>query len=394
MKQLSMILSILLCLVYACSEEPNGQTPTDDIAPGVITNVHVEPQAGGALITYDLPDDEDLLCVKAMFQLIDGKMSEEKASVYSSELEIMGFGDTLQRDIQLVTIDRSYNESEPVSVSVKPISPPFVAVQKSLTLSAAFGGIDVKMENPSSANVIICVDIKDEKGDYINFDKIYTQQAAATFKIRGMQSVESDLRYYVTDRWGNTSDVSTIMLTPMFEIRIPSSHIEPMAEFTTEFAWGWQLPGLFDDNSGTGFHTDQGTGEWPHHFVFAIDEGPIKVSRIRVIQRDGFEFQHGMPRNFTLYGSNEYPTKSEFDYSNWTKIGDFESQKPSGLPIGQNTNEDVELARSGEDFDVTVAPSFKYFRVDVTKSWSGQPFICFMEFQLFGDPEGFDFTEE
>ena len=163
MKQLTVILSILICLGYGCSEEPIGQTPTDGIAPGILTNVEVESRPGGALIKYDLPDDEDLLCVKAIFQLKNGQMSEEKASVYASSLEIMGFGDTLQRTVQLVTMDRSYNESQPVSVTVQPQSPPFVAVQKSLKLKDAFGGIDVSMENPSKANIIICVDIKDEK---------------------------------------------------------------------------------------------------------------------------------------------------------------------------------------------------------------------------------------
>lgn len=394
MKQFSIILTILVGLLYACSEEPIGQTPTDNIAPGGLTNVQAEGTPGGAIITYDLPDDEDLLCVKAVFLLKDGKMSEEKASVYVSSLEILGFGDTLSREVQLIAIDRSYNESEPITITVQPSSPPFVAVQKSLALSTAFGGIDVAMENPSEANIIICIDIEDDKGDYVNFDKIYTKQAASVFKIRGMEAVESNLRYYVTDRWGNISAQENITLSPLFEMRIPSSHIEPMTELTTEFAWGWQLPALFDDNSGTGYHTDQGSGEWPHHFVFDIDEGAIKISRIRIIQRDGFEFQHGMPREFTVYGTNEFPTNSEFDYTNWTKIGDFESIKPSGLPIGQNSNEDVELARGGEDFDVNPGPAYKYFRVDVTKSWSGQPFICFMEFQIFGDPEGFDLTEE
>lgn len=158
MKQLSIILTIFLVFLYACSEEPNGQTPTDSIAPGILTNIYAEGTPGGALITYDLPDDEDLLCVKAIFELKDGKMSEEKASVYVSSMEIKGFGDTQVREVQLIAIDRSYNESEPVTVTVNPQSPPFIAVQQSLELSAAFGGINVAMENPTEANVIICID--------------------------------------------------------------------------------------------------------------------------------------------------------------------------------------------------------------------------------------------
>jgi hypothetical protein len=387
------IISIIVNLLYSCKEEPIGQTPVDSISPAVVTNVKSESRAGGALITYDLPEDEDLLYVKAVYELKDGVLSEAKASVFVDTLLIQGFGDTSERTVQLITVDRSKNESEPVSFTVRPDEPPLVDVQKSLVLQEAFGGINVSMENVTGANIVICLEMEDEKGNYVTLDKIYTKRKSGVFKIRGMESKEVNLRYYVSDPWDNVSIINNMTLTPMYEMRIPASRIEPMADYSTPDAWWWPLTGLFDDDTGTGFHTDIPSGLWPHHINFDIADGPIKVSRIRVIQRTDFEFQHGMPRKFTLYGSNDYPVSDETDYSRWTKLGEFESIKPSGLPLGENSDEDIQVARGGEDFEVEPNESFKYFRVDVTESWSGQNYICFMELQLWGSPDGFEFPK-
>ena len=60
---------ISLALFIACNEEPVGQTPLDNIAPGKVSDINVTNIPGGAYLTYKLPDDEDLLYVKAIYQL-------------------------------------------------------------------------------------------------------------------------------------------------------------------------------------------------------------------------------------------------------------------------------------------------------------------------------------
>ncbi len=389
----SMIILVLINLVSGCREEPVGQTPVDSEAPAAVTNVTADSRPGGALIMYDLPDDEDLLYVKAVYELNEGKQSEVRASVYADSLKIEGFGDTEEKTVRLITVDRSKNESGPVSVTVKPGEPPIKGVKESLKITATFGGVDVAMKNTSGANIVICLEVKDENGDFITYDKIYTKQKEGKFEIRGMEAEKTDLRYYVTDPWDNVSDMDTITVVPLFEMRIPHDRIEPMASLSTTDAWWWPLANLFDENTGTGYHTEVGGGRvWPHHFIFNIADGPVMVSRVRVIQREGYEYQHGNPRKFTLYGSNGYPVSNSSDYSKWTKLGDFESVKPSGLPLGQNSDEDLQRAK-GEDFNVGSTESYKYFRVDVTQSWSGIEFVAFMEFQLWGSPDGFEFPE-
>ena len=76
------MLIILGFIAFACNEEPIGQQPIDNVPPGPISNVKVENTPGGAILTYSLPQDEDLLYVKAVYSLKDGVMSEARSSLY------------------------------------------------------------------------------------------------------------------------------------------------------------------------------------------------------------------------------------------------------------------------------------------------------------------------
>ena len=60
MKQLFYILIACAVLLSACKQEYVGQPGTDSVPPGKIENPKVENFPGGAKITYDLPDDNDL----------------------------------------------------------------------------------------------------------------------------------------------------------------------------------------------------------------------------------------------------------------------------------------------------------------------------------------------
>ena len=126
----------------------------------------------------------------------------------------------------------------------------------------------------------------------------------------------------------------------------------------------------------------------------------MKLSRIQITQREQYQFDHGNPRYFALYGRNDPPKAGDKiyvddpDYANWIKIGEFESVKPSGLPIGTTSDEDLTYARRGEDFEIDAkAEAYQYYRVEMLKNWSGANYICFMEFKMWGKPDGFEFPK-
>ena len=106
-----------------------------------------------AIITYTLPQDEDLLYVKAVYSLKEGVMSESRSSVYSDTLKVEGFGDTREREVKLIAVDRSKNESPEVVTKINPLEPPIAKIGETLDLIADFGGVQATWENPDRAEI-------------------------------------------------------------------------------------------------------------------------------------------------------------------------------------------------------------------------------------------------
>ena len=111
----------LLTGVWSCKKEDvNGIKESKGGTPGVVSNVTVQNEHGAATISYVLPNDEDLLYVKAVYTLPNGTQREVKSSYYSNQLRVDGFADTLKHTIQLYAMNRSevyVNLSESVSAS-------------------------------------------------------------------------------------------------------------------------------------------------------------------------------------------------------------------------------------------------------------------------------------
>ena len=80
-KYLTFILTLLF--LSSCSEKEQLPISASLGKPGVVTNVVVEPSAGGSSISYKIPDSEDLLAVKCVYTLFDGKEKEVTASYYA-----------------------------------------------------------------------------------------------------------------------------------------------------------------------------------------------------------------------------------------------------------------------------------------------------------------------
>jgi hypothetical protein len=59
-----------VCLILSflsCNEEPIGRQPVDGDAPGEVSDVTWYATPGGAVFRYTLPDNRDLLYVKAVY---------------------------------------------------------------------------------------------------------------------------------------------------------------------------------------------------------------------------------------------------------------------------------------------------------------------------------------
>jgi len=389
------LICLLMFIAYACKEEPIGQTPVDSVPPGEVSNVEVTNIPGGAYFTYTLPDDEDLLYVKAVYRLKEnGESLNTRSSLYTDTLRIEGFGDTKERNVDLIAVDRSNNESKPVTVSIKPDTPPVFTIFESMELAEEFGGIKFKWNNETATNICLHILKKNKSGDFEMLDELYTKRKLGESTVLGLSAKEGDFGIYVTDRWGNNSDTLKKTLTPIFEMQIPYSDIKPynmLGDTPSEHGWlvDYLWNDIIHDGAGAGYHTEVFSGPWPHRVTFKVMTGKIKCSRIKIYHRDnGYLYKHGNVKKFELWASNN-PNPDGSD-DGWVKIGDYESYKPSGLPGTTTTNEDLEYAALGESFPVPAEfESYQYFRTKFTDSWSGSKFVHILEIQLFGRPDGY-----
>lgn len=384
---------ILGLVIASCTDPFMGQTATDHVAPGSIKNPKVTNLEGSAYITYDLPDDEDLLYVKARYQRNKEVVAENKASVYTDTLKIVGLGDTLARNVEIVAVDRSGNVSEAVNVTINPLTPPIAKVFKSLTVAPALSGIQLNWENEQSLNLAISV-IKWEEKEYVPVETIYSSRQEGSYGVRKQKAKETKFGIYMRDKWMNYTDTTFVTVTPFYEERVPGLEMYTMqGDGKAEWVdWGFRPEYLFDDSrTDGGFHTTNSSGKLPHRITFKCDKA-YELRRFKIFQRseDNYPYNQSNPREYELWGTNETPNP-DGSYEGWTCLGTFESIKPSGLPIGQLSSEDREAAVLGEEH---LLPEnigyYKYWRLKVTKSWASEDSFHIKRIEMYGIPEDFN----
>jgi len=389
MKNIFVLLLVFSAMLIACSEDSRLVVKTDSLSPGSVSNVVVRNIPGGAILKYDLPKDEDLLYVKALYSLHDGVQNEVRSSSFVDSLVIQGFGTEDTREVEIVAVDQSRNESEPVKISIKPLEAPVMTIGKSLNLIADFGGVQASWNNETRADISVVLEVKDDYGEYVQQDVYYSSVEYGNATTRGMDTIPKDFRIFVQDRWGNKSDVVEKKLTPLFEEKFDRFKFSPLLlEGDEPDAWGWIMPNLWDGKiTEPGFHTANGAGRWPH--IFTMDIGQVgKISRIKMWQRWEYDFlfRHGNIKRFEVYGTTDAEHLN--DWSVWTKIMDCEGVKPSGLPVGEYSAEDLAYAKAGEEFICSPdMPAVRFLRFKVTENWSGGDFIHFNELEIYGQVE-------
>lgn len=380
------VFTLLLC--SKCKEEDRlDHYATGAGAPAPVTNVKILNTPGGALLTYDLPKDPNLSYVKAVYEIKPGVFNEAKSSYYTDTLLLAGYGDTSLHEVKLYSVGRNERASEPVVLKVKPLLAPVVVAFDSLKLEAAFGGIKIRFQNLQEANLAIVV-IADtlNNGIWVPLTTFYTRAPAGIFSFRGLPSVEKKFAIYLRDRWDNRSDTLFKTLTPLFEEKVPKPFkalILPTDE-TIPVEPPYTLDKMWDDKVDQGIFASRHSSATPQWFTMDLGK-KVVVSRMKMHQRvPNYTYTGGNVKAFELWGSNSPDTDG--GWNNWQKIGSFQSYKPSGLPSGKVSAEDIDYAHTnGEDFDVQeIPPAFRYFRFKTTATYGGGPQVTIAELSFWG----------
>ncbi|HKJ42412.1 MAG TPA: DUF5000 domain-containing lipoprotein [Sunxiuqinia sp.] len=397
--QLACIFLITSLAMNSCKEDI-GTTPLEHSTtkPGVVSNVSVENLKGKAVITYSLPEDKDLLYVKAIYTLpTTGKQVEVKSSFYNNNLMVDGFLDSQDYQVTLYAVNRSEIESDPVEVTVHPKESPIWDVRRSLTVSANFGGFNISAQNPTQSDVVIVLLAKDSiSGDWVISDNsVYTSASKILSQIRGLDTLRYNYALTVRDRWQNYTDTLYATVKPLYETIIPKSgykgiHLPGDAQWNTKTT----MDGMWDDNTFDWPHVYQTRADYtptePH--VITVDIGEIaKISRVKIWDYPEYYSQGrtyytiGCMKHFEIWGSDNPPSDGSFD--NWVLMGTFTETKPSGLPYNEQNDEDYNAAYAGFDWSVDIdAPRVRYLRIKCLQNWGGSTYLAIAELQVYGDP--------
>lgn len=388
---------MMLLLMAACEDNLEPAPSRQGEKPASVTSYEVRSIAGGAIITYELPNSRDLRYVKAVYTLADGSARENKASIYNNSITVDGFATAGGYTVNLIAVGVGEVESDPTPVSITTLTPPYLKTLELLAgegnLEPTFGGIRLRFQNETEAPLVIHVLAKNDLGVWEGAQNFYTRLPAGVFNVRGYPAEEREFGVFVTDRWNNRSDTLSGTFLPIFEemmdkslfraFNLPTDTWEAHAGFhSTSVLWDGA-----DRVATTIFHTRPGTGI-PQHFTFDMGVRAT-LSRFLMYSRLDHEYRFNHPKVFELYGSNA--PNPDGSWESWTLVGTYTSIKPSGSPLGEQTSDDINYARAGEEFDVEDQEEpYRYWRWRTLDTWGGNSDVALGELTFFGTAHSTD----
>ena len=402
---LKLVLPVLIAMVlihFSCSKDVTYNTPvsSDKTKPGVVSNIKVTNFKGGAFITYDLPKTGNVLYVKASYMINDqtGRSRQTKSSYYSDTITVEGFARKKEYEVKLTAVSRADVESDVVTVKVNPDTPVYQLVARTIRMQADFGGVNVQAVNIQKKPVgAILLYKATGEARYSIYRQNFSDFSSMSFSTRGFDTLPKAFATYITDQWGNNSDTMYQTISPLFETQLDKSKFfENPLPSDGKIGFGWVLRNLWDGNTGgAGWHTVQENVPMPIVCTFGLGIS-AKLSRFALYGRAGYEYGHGNPKVFSIWGSNSpapadivLPVFAEEGAvrGDWVNLGNYVwPGPPSGAPPTAATASDKAFSNNGFEgsFSIT-APKVRFLRLAVSESWSGATFAHAMEITLFGN---------
>ena len=362
-KTIFALIAVLLMAVAACKEQDrldhiNNSTP----APAAVVIKSIKDTPGGAVIRYTIPDDDNLLGVKAVY-IRNGELNEVKASRYVDSLKVEGFGNTDAQKIEIYSVGTNGKLSAPTAATIHPLTPIVRSVK--FDLEATFGGVAVSLDN-NTANAelaIVLMTDTSEIQEWKELQTFHTKAESMKFPRRGLQVKALKYGVYLRDRWGNVSDTISKTLLPIEEIKLPKDGFRNAA-LPTDFYqpaedWdGWRLEKLWDGGEGPtnkNFYASKHSAPIPVWFTISLGH-KMSISRIQKWPRESYELYSGpAPRVFQVWGSSNPNPDGSWDNS-WHLLGEFEQKKPSGYregrDVGPVTDEDRDYWYNKTEFEL------------------------------------------
>jgi hypothetical protein len=337
-------------------------------------------------------------------------------------------------------MDKSRNESEPVSVVIEPTTPPVDILRQTLHVQQAFGGIYLTWENALEKAIVVTLYTADSTGFLQYYDTYYSNARQGSTSFRGFDDTERDFRIEIRDRWNNYAAPFDTVIKPLKEVEIFGRDANGTVIWET-YGLDNQLYKYMGNipcaNSNWARFTD-GVGYGPYHqlvnaastffanvpqtlfipYYITIDmKKPASYSRFKWWQGNRNPIgSASIPIVFSLWGTNnpkpvdieagqianlqywtEWQTIEGIEVNgtgewmnDWEKLGDYRVVYPSGMTryvAGRVTAEDQLFIQDGFDFDIDPGMTnkpFRYLRFQVKESNANEQWML-SELQFFGN---------
>ena len=391
-KKILYILIIPFILLYGC----NNDESQDSNPPGVLTIQNISPTNGGGIISYILPEDSDILFVRAEYTNSLGVDVYRVSSSHNDSIEIDGLNQNTPVQVRLFVVDQSENMSEPVEIEFTPLPSFIFLVQQSISISPDLGGVKLEWENIAEKTVYVHLHIVN--GDSEDVRILSSNNVNESIFVRGLESIEMTFLTKVEDFDGNITELEEKgTLTPLFEEMIDKSTWTLMSQLSVNGnAWEGQTTAFWDDivdtaetNSDNSYFIiwrDQngGTLNWPLDIVINLNKN-VLIHRFKVWQRafwyNGptgipYYYQEENMRSFNLYASN--------NAIDWILLGEFDIGDPSD-ENGNIPQNYIDAAANGHDFDLdAVSEPFRYLKFSITSNFGSDTYVHGSEISLWG----------
>ena len=391
MKKL-LLLTILIFAINSCSKQDDNDTTP----PSVLTVDSVIPTNGGGIISYTLPNDDDILYVRAEYTNSNGVDVSRASSSYNNSIEIDGLNQTTALTITLFVVDENYNQSAPIYVELVPLESFIYLVQESIELNTDLGGFRITWENIQSKTVYVFVHINNGTEEEIRI--LSSNNASESIAVRGLPSEQITISTRIEDFDENSTTLEEKgTLTPLFEEVIDKSTWTLVtSQSVNGNAWEGASVNFWDDvidttnnNSDNSYFMiwrdlNGGSLNWPLDLVIDLNKN-VKVTRFTVWQRaywyNGpsdipYYFQEENMKSFTMYASN--------DAQVWEELGQFDIGDPRDSE-GNIPQSALDSAANGHEFELDeVSESFRYLKFSVTSNYGSEAYVNGSEITMYG----------
>jgi len=385
-------LLLVISLIASCESDDNGDTTP----PGELSVISTEATYGGAVITYTLPEDNDILYVRADYTNGKGEAVFRTVSKHVNQIEVSGF--VLEEDVtvSLTVVDENQNSSKAVALEIRPLRSFIFLVQESIQIEPDLGGVQVSWENATEKTVFIYLHIQDGEDEQIRI--LSSANKNEKIFVRGLEAKPLLFLTKTEDFDGNISELQEKgTYTPLFEEKINKDTWKLVSnlsidgnayEGATVNFWD-DVIDTFETNSDNSYfiinrNDNGGILRWPLDIVIDLNK-KAKINRFKVWQRaywyngpDGksYYYQEENLKSFDLYVS--------MNKTDWVLLGNFEIEGPAG-GTDEISQALLDEAAAGHNFNLDeISPEFRYLKFSITSNFGSDSFCHGSEITLFG----------